>query len=100
MLETLGIADLFEAVFDIESANLAPKPQTESYERLIAAHRVTPQAAVLVEDTLKNLEPAHDMGFTTALVGAIHPDPRPAYLDHWAHEVKDFLRMALGEKTR
>lgn len=100
VLETLGIADLFEAVFDIESANLAPKPQTESYERLIAAHRVTPQAAVLVEDTLKNLEPAHDMGFTTALVGAIHPDPRPAYLDHWAHEVKDFLRMALGEKKR
>ena len=33
VLASLGLADLFETVFDIESAALAPKAQRESYER-------------------------------------------------------------------
>ena len=36
------------------------------------------------------------MGFTTALVGAVHPEPRPAYVDHWAPDVKALLRRWLG----
>lgn len=91
VLERLGLADLFESVFDIESADLAPKPQRESYDRLIAQRGVRPERAILVEDTLRNLEPAHELGFTTALVGPVHPDPRPAYVDHWAQDVKALL---------
>jgi hypothetical protein len=30
----------------------------------------------------------------------VHPEPRPAYVDHWAHDLKDYLRLALGEETR
>jgi putative hydrolase of the HAD superfamily len=100
VLERLGLSAAFDAVFDIEAAALTPKPQRESYERLIAAFAIEPRGAVLIEDTLRNLEPAHELGFTTALIGAVHPEPRPAYVDHWAHELKDFLRLALGEETR
>jgi len=92
VLEALGLADLFEIVFDIEAAELAPKPQQLSYDRLIAASGIDPSQSILVEDTLRNLEPAHAMGFVTALVGAVHPDPRPAYVDHWAPDVKALLR--------
>jgi len=96
VLETLGLASCFDAVFDIEHAGLAPKPMAESYARLIAAHDIDPRHAVFFEDTLRNLEPAHALGFTTVLIGDVHPDPKPAYVDHWAHELKDFLRLALA----
>jgi putative hydrolase of the HAD superfamily len=92
VLERLGLADLFETVFDIEAAGLSPKPQRRGYERLIDACAVEPGRTMLIEDTLRNLEPAHELGFVTALVGAVHPEPRPAYVDHWAHDLKDLLR--------
>lgn len=92
VLNALGLSDLFDTVFDIEAAGLAPKPQIESYERLIAACGINPHEAILIEDTLRNLEPAHALGFATALVGPVHPDPRPAYVDTWAPDVVTLLR--------
>lgn len=95
VLARLELADLFDAVFDIETAELAPKPQRQAYERLIGAFAIDPRRAMLIEDTMRNLEPAHELGFATALVGPIHPDPRPAYVDHWAPDLKTFLRTLL-----
>jgi putative hydrolase of the HAD superfamily len=91
VLATLGLAHCFDAIFDIEACHLAPKPQPESYARLIEAHAIDPRGAILIEDTLRNLEPAHALGFTTALVGQIHPEPRPAYVHHHAPELKTLL---------
>jgi putative hydrolase of the HAD superfamily len=100
VLQRLGLADLFDRVFDVEDAGLAPKPERLSYERLVAACDFKPRGALLIEDTLRNLEPAHELGFATALVGPVHPEPRPAYVDHWAKDVKALLRLALGAETR
>jgi putative hydrolase of the HAD superfamily len=100
VLKSLNLNDLFETVFDIEDASLTPKPQRESYERLRAQCGFDVRQALLIEDTLRNLEPAHDIGFATALVGPVHPEPRPAYVDHWAADVKALLRLASGEETR
>jgi putative hydrolase of the HAD superfamily len=91
-LARLGFADLFETIVDIETCGLAPKPQREAYERLVAHCALDPLETLLVEDTLRNLEPAHALGFTTALVGPIHPEPRPPYVDRWARDVKQLLR--------
>jgi putative hydrolase of the HAD superfamily len=96
VLATLGLAHCFDAIFDIEACHLAPKPQPESYARLIEAHAIEPSGAMLIEDTLRNLEPAHALGFSTALVGQVHPEPRPAYVDHYAPELKALLAAWLG----
>lgn len=95
-LEALGIARHFERVFDIEDAGLTPKPQRAAYEALARACDVDPSRALFVEDTLRNLEPAHEMGFATALVGGVRPEPLPAYVGHWAHDAKALLRTFLG----
>lgn len=100
VLESLELRGLFETVFDIEDAELTPKPQRECYERLMAECGFDARSALLIEDTLRNLEPAHELGFGTALVGPVHPWPRPAYVDHWAPDVKALLRLALSEETR
>ncbi len=97
-LERLGLSRVIDAVFDLEDAGFAPKPQRIAYERLNAVCGIDPRAAMFVEDTLRNLEPAHELGFTTALVGAVHPEPRPAYVHHWAHDVKALLRGWLVER--
>ena len=44
------------------------------------------------ESALRNLEPAHELGFVTALVGDVHPAPLPPYVDHHAADVKALLR--------
>lgn len=100
VLESLKLDGLFETVFDIEDAELTPKPQRECYERLQSRCAFDAASALLIEDTLRNLEPAHEMGFATALVGPVHPEPRPPYVDHWAPDVKALLRLALGDETR
>ena len=92
VLESLALADLFESIYDIEACGLAPKPQRAAYDRLIEMSGVDPAASLLIEDTLRNLEPAHEMGFGTALVGPVHPAPLPAYVDVWAPDVKALLR--------
>ena len=65
VLACLGIADLFEAVFDIRAADHVPKPQDASYDKLIARLSFDPRHAVLIEDSLKNLPPAAARGMKT-----------------------------------
>ncbi len=96
VLTSLGLADVFDGVFDIETAGLSPKPQPEAYHRLVERFSLDPRKAILIEDTLRNLEPAHAMGFATALVGDIHPDPKPAYIQYWAHDLKTLLGGWIG----
>ena len=96
VLESLGLDAVFDAVYDIEACDLIPKPMRESYERFLTASGVEAAQAMFIEDTLRNLEPAHELGFTTALVGPIHPEPKPPYVDHWAPDVKTLLRALLA----
>ena len=91
-LAQLAIAHCFELVFDIEAAGLAPKPHRAAYERLIAACGIDPTKSVLIEDTSRNLEPAHALGFSTVLVGG----EGGAHVHHAAPDVKAFLRSVLS----
>jgi putative hydrolase of the HAD superfamily len=99
VLEALELSPLFEHLFDIEAAALTPKPQHGAYEKLVAATGIAPQRSVFIEDTLRNLEPAYGLGFFTVLIGPASPspaaDPKATYVDHWAHDLKVFLREAL-----
>ncbi|WP_395644621.1 pyrimidine 5'-nucleotidase [Terricaulis sp.] len=96
ILDRLGLAALFEPPFDIEGAALTPKPQPRAYALLIERFSFDPSDAVLIEDTLRNLEPAHALGFLSVLIGPVHPAPLPPYVDHHAHDLRAFLREALG----
>jgi putative hydrolase of the HAD superfamily len=69
VLARLGLEGLFHAVFHIESAGFTPKPDRLAFERLIAAHRVTPAASAFFEDSASNLKTAAELGMTTVLVG-------------------------------
>lgn len=65
VLSRLGLADHFEAVFDIHAMAYLPKPDPAAYSALCKAHAIDPRNALFVEDMARNLIPAKAIGMTT-----------------------------------
>lgn len=90
VLKALAIADLFDAVFSIESTRFRPKPDVHGFLRLVRANRLRARRCIMVEDTLANLRTAKKLGMKTVWVSRERRAPR--YVD---------LRIAnLGELRR
>ncbi len=96
VLDRLGIARHFEAIFDIKGAGWVPKPNLECYQTLLARHALNPATSAMVEDLERNLVAPAQLGMTTVWVRAAdHPDdgflpPVPADLSH-IHFITDDL---------
>lgn len=99
VLDRLAVGRHFEAVFDIADASYVPKPQPEAYEALVRAHRLVPRTTVMVEDLVRNLEPAAALGMITVWVRWPERDgPAPA-ADSGVHHVVDALAPWLDRLT-
>lgn len=68
VLDRLGFADQFEAIFDIVAAGLEPKPAPQTYDKFLRDHGVDPTRAAMFEDLARNLVVPHSLGMTTVLV--------------------------------
>jgi putative hydrolase of the HAD superfamily len=107
VLENLGIANLFEGIFDVAAAGYIPKPNPEPYEVLAERHEIDPAHAVMLEDIGPNLEPAAHMGMTTVWVRydttadpywAI-PDADCDYIHYETGDLVAWLESVLGAAT-
>ncbi len=78
VLAALGIADQFEAVFDIRVANYLPKPYPAPYQAVLAALGSAAADCAMIEDSRENLRTAKELGMATVLVGA---GATPEYVD-------------------
>ncbi len=80
----MKIDSAIDAVFDLKMMDWEGKPHLSAYEKmerwLESRHgNVNRREIVLLEDSLRNLEPAHDRGWTTILV---NPNVEaPAWVD-------------------
>jgi putative hydrolase of the HAD superfamily len=99
MMAHLGIETLFSEVFHIESADFAPKPDPLAFERLIAAHAVTPRSCAFFEDRALNLEPAKALGMTTVLVGPEAETNTDPFVDYRARHIATFLAAVRVKET-
>jgi len=68
VLKRIGIAHHFEDIFDIAAANFTPKPDPMVYKHFVKRYNIDPKNSVMVEDILRNLQPAADMGMKTVWV--------------------------------
>ena len=68
VMERLGVAHHFEAIFDIVAGDYWPKPHKQIYEQLVKKHNVDARKAAMVDDIAINLRPAHDLGMRTVWV--------------------------------
>ena len=69
VLEALGIRRHFARIVDVRDMNYESKPQPAAYRRICELLDVEPGECLLVEDNVRNLQPAKALGMTTVLVG-------------------------------
>lgn len=79
VLEALGIATLFDAVYSIEHTRLNPKPARRGFLHVLRALGVPPRRCIMVEDSLGNLRTAHGLGMKTVWI--TRSRKRPPFVD-------------------
>ena len=87
VLNRLGLAGHFEAVFDIIAAELEPKPAPQTYHKFLRDHAVDPTKAAMFEDLARNLVVPHGLGMTTVLV--VPDGTREVVREDWELEGRD-----------
>lgn len=68
VLDRLGIADQFDGIFDIVAGDFLPKPDPKPYDAMLKTFGIDPKEAVMVEDMVRNLKPAHALGMETVWI--------------------------------
>lgn len=94
VLDRLGITHQFDGVFHLRSADYIPKPSMRTFERMMAAHAVTPAVTVFFEDSEHNLKPAAELGMTTVLVGPDAAASTADFVQYRTHKLTPFLNAA------
>lgn len=69
VLATLGVGHHFERIVDVRDVDFESKPQIAAYRRICELLGLHPEECVMVEDNVRNLRPAKELGMTTVLVG-------------------------------
>lgn len=76
VLNKMEIQDCFDGIVDVWALDPYCKPQREAYQRALElAHAPDPQGCAFLDDSIRNLAPAHEAGFFTILVGGEGSDP-------------------------
>ena len=97
ILDKLHITNLFEGIFDIKMANYIPKPEIQTYEKLIETYNINPNKTIMFDDIAKNLVPATKVGFTTVWIDVGHENfsddiaSSKKYLDHQTKDLSNWL---------
>lgn len=81
VLNCLQVASRFEQIVDIHAMKFENKPRPGAYEALLNTLGVPGRQCLIIEDSVRNLRPAKQLGMTTLLVGN-GLDPDPAVDDH------------------
>lgn len=79
VLDLLGIDDMFETVFSVESTRFHPKPAIRGFRRLLSSIRARAADCVMLEDNLPALMTAKRMGMKTVYVTRTFN--KPNYVD-------------------
>jgi putative hydrolase of the HAD superfamily len=101
VLEQIGLAGVWDDVWDIRTLGWVPKPQPEAYSRIVEAGGFEPRTAAMFEDMAHNLIPAHAMGMTTvwiqngsrwSLQGPETKHVSHVHIHHKIDDLADFLQ--------
>ena len=69
VLDVLGVRHHFDQIVDVGDMEYKSKPEPSSYRRICDMLDRPPETCILVEDNVRNLLPAKELGMTTVLVG-------------------------------
>jgi putative hydrolase of the HAD superfamily len=68
VLTVLGVARHFERIIDVRRVKFISKPHREAYQRALDILEAQAGECIIIEDSLRNLRPAREIGMVTVLV--------------------------------
>ena len=68
VMETLGVSQYFEDIFDIQTVNYVSKPARHSYTTVVHILGTEPEKCVYIDDKVQNLKEPKLMGMKTILI--------------------------------
>ncbi len=84
VLKARGLEAAFDALYGVEHADFAPKPERAAFEAVFARDGVDTRAAAMFEDDMRNLAEPHAMGMRT-----VHVAPEAVKARHIHHHTDD-----------
>lgn len=93
VLTLLGIADLFELVFSVESSHFHPKPAVRGFCKLLKKIKAKPSNCVMIEDNLPALMTAKRLGMRTIWVTKRRQ--KPSFVDFRINKVLALTHIRL-----
>ncbi|HSJ54389.1 MAG TPA: pyrimidine 5'-nucleotidase [Anaerolineae bacterium] len=98
VLAILGVRSHFDRVVDVRDMDYESKPLASAYGRICKLLALEPRECVLVEDNVRNLEPARKLGMVTVLIApsaavAEGQNPAPEIVDHVLSRVEEIGRL-------
>jgi putative hydrolase of the HAD superfamily len=90
VLKLMGIEDVFEHVFSVESSQFHPKPSPRGFAKMLKTIRADAHHCVMIEDTLSALITAKRLGMKTVYVSKALI--KPSFVDVRISNIKEILR--------
>lgn len=90
VLARLGIADQFTRIFDIVFMEFECKPARGAYERVLNALNVRGDECILIEDSIRNLPAARELGIRTILLLPPGLDPNAQPSQRWIDPAAEY----------
>lgn len=92
VLAARGLDGLFDQIHDIAASGYRPKPDQESFARLIGKNAIDPVRAILFDDIAANLAAAKMLGMTTVWVKEDCGVPLPDFVDYRTDDLECWLK--------
>ena len=92
VLSKLDISDCFEKIIDIRAMNFQCKPNPQAYHiALKLAGEIEPRSCMYLDDSIRNLSPALEMGFYTILIGTTDIHSEACHSIKRPHDLRQIL---------
>jgi putative hydrolase of the HAD superfamily len=93
VLEIIGIADIFELIFSVESTQFHAKPSVRGFQGLLKTIRAKPSECIMLEDDLAALMTAKRLGMKTIWISQrLH---KPSFVDFRLSKVSALAHLKL-----
>jgi putative hydrolase of the HAD superfamily len=97
VLKFLGVEHHFSRIFDIRAINYENKAQPGAYRCILDILGAKPEECLMVEDSVRNLRPAKEMGMVTVLVNGSEGDGVDFAIDDVTQVGEIFRRLRDSE---
>lgn len=97
VLRCLGIEHHFHRIVDLRATNYVNKPQPRAYQCVLDILGARPEECLMVEDSVRNLRPAKEMGMVTVLVNGSGGDGVDFAIDNVTQVGEVFRRIQDSE---